>query len=261
MAKRIIATLSALILVFSLCSCTKTDKQKPVPDKSLPSSSSQSTSETEETSASEESSSSETETTEESTATTAATTAATTTKTSGNKQTTTKKAASTAKATTKKQTTTKKPVTTTKKTVTTTKKPSGSSLPVLVNDSSFLNSAKSAINAERRKAGVSEMSIDYTMCKLAGVRAKEVSKNQSHTRPNGSKYNTIYADYGVTKPKATGENIAWATKFDSAQDIVNYWMESTMGHREVMLNGKYKRFGIAMIRSGGKDYAVLMLAN
>lgn len=246
MAKRIIATLSALILVFGLCSCTKTDKQKPVPDKSLASNSSQSTSEAEKTSASEESSSSETETTEESTA--ATTTTATTVKKS-------------ATATKKPATTTKKPVTTTKKPVTTTKKPSGSSLPALVNDSSFLNSAKSAINAERRKAGVSEMSIDYTMCKLAGVRSKEISKNQSHTRPDGRKYNTIYADYGVTKPKATGENIAWATSFDSARDIVNYWMESTMGHREVMLNGKYKRFGIAMIRSGGKDYAVLMLAN
>lgn len=253
MAKRIIATLSALILVFGLCSCTKTDKQKPVPDKSLASNSSQSTSEAEKTSASEESSSSETETTEESTA--ATTTTATTVKKSA---TATKKPATAAK---KPATTTKKPVTTTKKPVTTTKKPSGSSLPALVNDSSFLNSAKSAINAERRKAGVSEMSIDYTMCKLAGVRAKEISKNQSHTRPDGRKYNTIYADYGVTKPKATGENIAWATRFDSARDIVNYWMESTMGHREVMLNGKYKRFGIAMIRSGGKDYAVLMLAN
>ena len=253
MAKRIIATLSALILVFGLCSCTKTDKQKPVPDKSLASNSSQSTSEAEKTSASEESSSSETETTEESTA--ATTTTATTVKKSA---TATKKPATAAK---KPATTTKKPVTTTKKPVTTTKKPSGSSLPALVNDSSFLNSAKSAINAERRKAGVSEMSIDYTMCKLAGVRAKEISKNQSHTRPDGRKYNTIYADYGVTKPKATGENIAWATRFDSARDIVNYWMESTLGHREVMLNGKYKRFGIAMIRSGGKDYAVLMLAN
>lgn len=232
MAKRIIATLSALILVFGLCSCTKTDKQKPVPDKSLASNSSQSTSEAEKTSASEESSSSETETTEESTA-----------------------------ATTTTATTVKKSATAAKKPVTTTKKPSGSSLPALVNDSSFLNSAKSAINAERRKAGVSEMSIDYTMCKLAGVRAKEISKNQLHTRPDGRKYNTIYADYGVTKPKATGENIAWATRFDSARDIVNYWMESPQGHREVMLNGKYKRFGIAMIRSGGKDYAVLMLAN
>lgn len=246
MAKRIIATLSALILVFGLCSCTKTDKQKPVPDKSLASNSSQSTSETKQTSASEESSSSETETTEESTA--ATTTTATTVKKS-------------ATATKKPATAAKKPVTTTKKPVTTTKKPSGSSLPALVNDSSFLNSAKSAINAERRKAGVSEMSIDYTMCKLAGVRAREISKNQLHTRPDGRKYNTIYADYGVTKPKATGENIAWATSFDSARDIVNYWMESTQGHREVMLNGKYKRFGIAMIRSGGKDYAVLMLAN
>ena len=135
-----------------------------------------------------------------------------------------------------------------------------SSLP-LVNDQTFLNAAKSAINAERRKAGVAEMSIDYTMCKLAGIRVAEAAENQSHTRPNGSKYNTVYADYGIKKPKATGENIAWATKFDSAQDVINYWMKSDMGHREVMLNGKYTRFGIAMIRSNGKDYAVLMLAN
>lgn len=135
-----------------------------------------------------------------------------------------------------------------------------SSLP-LVNDSAFLNDAKSAINAQRRKAGVGEMNIDYTMCRLAGVRAGEVTKNKSHTRPNGSKYYTVYADFGVTKPKATGENIAWATKFYDAKDVINYWMESTIGHREVMLNGKYTRFGIAMIRSGDKDYAVLMLAN
>lgn len=137
---------------------------------------------------------------------------------------------------------------------------SASALP-LVNDSRFLNDAKSVINAHRRKAGVGEVNIDYTMCRLAGVRAGEVSKNQSHTRPNGSKYNTIYADYGVTKPKATGENIAWATKFYDAEDLINYWMENNLGHREVILNGKYTRFGIAMIKSGDKDYAVLMLAN
>lgn len=134
-------------------------------------------------------------------------------------------------------------------------------MPELVNSSSFLNGAKSAINACRRNAGVPEISIDYTMCRLAGVRAKEVSKNQSHTRPDGRKYNTVYADYGIQKPKATGENIAWATEFDGPHDVIDYWMESTMGHREVMLNSKYKRFGIAMITSGGKDYAVLMLAN
>lgn len=47
MTKRIIAALFALILVLGLCSCTKSDKQKPVPDKILASKSSQSTSETE----------------------------------------------------------------------------------------------------------------------------------------------------------------------------------------------------------------------
>ena len=65
MTKRIIAALFALILVLSLCSCTKSDKQKPVPDKILASKSSQSTSETEKTSASEASGSSKTQTSKE----------------------------------------------------------------------------------------------------------------------------------------------------------------------------------------------------
>lgn len=65
MTKRIIAALFALILVLGLCSCTKSDKQKPVPDKILASKSSQSTSETEKTSASEVSGSSKTQTSKE----------------------------------------------------------------------------------------------------------------------------------------------------------------------------------------------------
>ena len=65
MTKRIIAALFALILVLGICSCTKSDKQKPVPDKILASKSSQSTSETEKTSASEASGSSKTQTSKE----------------------------------------------------------------------------------------------------------------------------------------------------------------------------------------------------
>lgn len=65
MTKRIIAALFALILVLGLCSCTKSDKQNPVPDKILASKSSQSTSETEKTSASEASGSSKTQTSKE----------------------------------------------------------------------------------------------------------------------------------------------------------------------------------------------------
>lgn len=65
MTKRIIAALFALILVLGLCSCTKSDKQKPVPDKILASKSSQSTLETEKTSASEASGSSKTQTSKE----------------------------------------------------------------------------------------------------------------------------------------------------------------------------------------------------
>ena len=100
------------------------------------------------------------------------------------------------------------------------------------------------------------------MAKLAGVRVYEISNNFSHTRPGGKKSYSIYNDYGVTKPKAVGECIAYATRFDGTDDIVDYWMTSKDGHREVILSSKYSKFGMAEYKaSDGKTYAVLLLSN
>ena len=100
-----------------------------------------------------------------------------------------------------------------------------------------------------------------TTAKLAGVRVYEISNNFSHTRPGGKKSYSIYNDYGLTKPKAVGECIAYATRFDGTDDIIDYWMTSNDGHREAILNSKYTKFGMAEYKANGKTYAVLLLSN
>ena len=118
-----------------------------------------------------------------------------------------------------------------------------------------------SINRVRNKYGVSSVKYNMTMAKLAGVRAVEISNNFSHTRPGGKKSYSIYNDYGLTKPKAVGECIAYATRFDGTDDIVDYWMSSNDGHREVLLSSKYSYFGMAEYTANGKTYAVLLLSN
>ena len=99
------------------------------------------------------------------------------------------------------------------------------------------------------------------MAKLAAIRAKEISSNFSHTRPGGKKSYSIYEEYGVAKPKAVGECIGYATRFDGAYDMIDYWMTSP-GHKEIIINSKYTRFGMASYKGAdGKTYIVALFGS
>lgn len=175
--------------------------------------------------------------------------------------TTTKKTTTTTKktTTTTKTTTTKKTTTTTKKTTTTTKKTQRKE--ELITSTAFLNEAAAAFNSARKAAGAAPLRIDSGMTKAAAVRAKEISKSFGHTRPDGRKSYTVYADCGITKPSAVAENICNATRFDDATDIANLWLGSA-DHKANIINSKYTRMGMAWyINGNGKEYAVLLLAN
>ena len=191
--------------------------------------------------------------------TTKAPTTKKTTTTTKKTTTTTKKTTTTTKKTT---TTTKKTTTTTKKTTTTTKKATTTKRSeALIYDSAFLNEALTAINNARRAAGVSSLRIDTNMAKAASVRAKEISTSFGHTRPDGRKSYTVYADCGMTKPSAVAENISSATRFDNATDIINLWLSSA-DHKANVISSKYTRVGVAWyINGNGKEYAVMLLAN
>lgn len=130
-----------------------------------------------------------------------------------------------------------------------------------INNAEFLKEAAAKLNRERKAAGLSELKADNGMSKVAATRAKEISKSFSHTRPDGRKSYTAYADCGVKKPTAVAENISMAKGFIDAKDIINVWMNSS-GHRANILNGKYTRFGLAWYKANdGKEYCVLLLGN
>lgn len=118
-----------------------------------------------------------------------------------------------------------------------------------------------AINKVRSSRGVGKVTYNMTIAKLAAVRSKEVSTNFSHSRAGGKSSYSVYSDYGVTKPKAVGETIGYATRFDGPEDMIDYWMTSS-GHASIIVNGKYSQFGMAEYKaSDGKTYIVAMFAS
>lgn len=76
---------------------------------------------------------------------------------------------------------------------------------------------------------------------VADRRAMEISSYYSHSRPDGKKFSTIYAEFGLEYHYA-GENIA--AGYPTAQEVVDAWMASTQGHRENILSTKYTYMGV-----------------
>ena len=211
-----------------------------------------------------------TTTTKKATTTTRKTTTTTTKKvttTTRKATTTTRKPTTTTKkatTTTKKPTTTTKKVTTTTKKVTTTTKASTKKLVApagTICSEAFEIECMNAINAQRSKVGVGKVKYDMTIAKLAAVRVKEVSVKTSHTRPNGGQSYSVYAEYGITKPKAVGETIGYATRYDGVEDMIDYWLNYSEKHRSIILSSKYTRFGMAQYQANGKTYIVAMFAS
>ncbi len=199
--------------------------------------------------------------------TTTTTTKKATTTTRKTTTTTTKKVTTTtrkATTTTRKPTTTTKKVTTTTKKVTTTTKASTKKLVApagTICSEAFEIECMNAINAQRSKVGVGKVRYDMTIAKLAAVRVKEVSVKTSHTRPNGGQSYSVYAEYGITKPKAVGETIGFATSYDGVEDMIDYWLNYSEKHRSIILSSKYTRFGMAQYQANGKTYIVAMFAS
>lgn len=167
------------------------------------------------------------------------------------------------------ETTTKKKVeTTTKRVETTTKKPETTTLaPVTMFTANLPVSSPTAlelalfdaINAERENAGIAKLKWNDNLHFFARKRAEEVIVTKGHTRPNGTKFYTIFKEYGVTNTN-TSENLAYGRKESSTlvSAYVDAWMASS-GHRNAILDSsnKYAAMGVA-IDSDGTVYAVTL---
>lgn len=108
------------------------------------------------------------------------------------------------------------------------------------------------INQERKAKGLSPLKMDNTLNAAADARAKEIVKEFSHTRPNGTSCFTILdeAKYKVSYTMA-GENIA--AGYDSADTVMTAWMNSK-GHRENILNSGYDKVGIGYYYNSLQPY-------
>ena len=99
---------------------------------------------------------------------------------------------------------------------------------------------------------------DYKLEKIAMQRAAEIAVNFSHTRPDGTKWNTAFSDEGLSAT-AGAENIAGYQK--TADAAYTSWREddnpySGQGHRRNMLTDKYTAIGIAKFTYNGQNYWV-----
>ena len=99
-------------------------------------------------------------------------------------------------------------------------------------------------NERRAEAGAGPLVMDMDLMEGAMQRSAEAvvmmaaTDGLTHTRPNGLECYTVCS-------KCYGENIACGQR--SAEQVVSAWMNSTMGHRENMLNEEYASIGIGCV--------------
>lgn len=123
-----------------------------------------------------------------------------------------------------------------------------------VNDYSAAYALFDSMNALRRENGLSPLVMDAELLPAAMKRAAELAVNYSYTRPDGSKYDTIFPAKFHYASKI--EDIAiWNV---SAGEVLTEWKDS-FGH---MLDEKYKSAGVGVfIDSNGCYYWAQLLAS
>lgn len=115
----------------------------------------------------------------------------------------------------------------------------------------YIRQVVDLVNAERTKAGLTELKVDAKVQAAAQVRAVECEQRFAHTRPNGSSFATALTEQKVSY-RSAGENIAWGQR--SPQEVVTAWMNSE-GHRANIMNAKFTTIGVGYYQNAnGTNY-------
>lgn len=99
-------------------------------------------------------------------------------------------------------------------------------------------------NIERVKAGRSPLQYHAGLQRAAMVRAEEITRKFSHTRPDGTDSSTALYENGVSC--SCGENIAAGQKTPEA--VVRAWMNSP-GHKAAILDPDATHIGVGVCKS------------
>lgn len=109
------------------------------------------------------------------------------------------------------------------------------------------------VNEERAKAGLPSLNVHTKAESAALLRAKEIERSFSHTRPNGSNFSTVLSSAGI-RFQSAGENIAYGQITPAL--VMNDWMKSS-GHRANILNTGFTSIAVGHYQnSAGVDYWV-----
>lgn len=108
----------------------------------------------------------------------------------------------------------------------------------------------SLVNAERAKANLSPLTLDPTVQRAAQLRAQEIVRSFSHTRPNGSSFSSALTEVGAAY-RGAGENIAYGQS--TPQEVMYAWMNSP-GHRANILSKNFTTIGIGYTLVNGTPY-------
>ena len=99
------------------------------------------------------------------------------------------------------------------------------------------------INKERIAKELEPLTISAELCKAADIRAKEISKDFSHVRPDGTLCFTV-------SELVKAENIATGQR--DAQSVVNAWMNSD-GHKKNILSNQATITGVGCYYNAETD--------
>lgn len=121
-------------------------------------------------------------------------------------------------------------------------------LNIPVQDTSTEQEILKLVNAERSKAGVEPLTLNWELSRVAKFKSEDMRDNNyfSHTSPTyGSPFNMI-KNFGISY-SAAGENIAAGQK--TADEVMKAWMNSS-GHKANILSANYTQLGVGKATGG-----------
>ena len=123
------------------------------------------------------------------------------------------------------------------------------SIPKIENDEDYATMVVNIVNSERKKYGLSPVTINSTLSEYAQLRSTEIVDNFAHERPDGSSpLNYVMSLGGI---HTAGENIAGG--YSTPEEVMNAWMNSA-GHRKNILNSNFTMIGVGCYKSNGRLY-------
>lgn len=107
------------------------------------------------------------------------------------------------------------------------------------------------VNIERAKVKVNPLSSNEKLTEASDLRARECNQKFNHTRPDNTKWTTVYEKFSLVY-KAAGENLAYG--FKTPEAVVKAWMGSS-GHKANILDPDFTNIGIGFYKNeNGRIY-------